>query len=308
MPTLSVPPPEQIHPALWRGTQLARAARAAVPTGYPALERELPGGGWPPGALNELLLPRPGIGEMRLLQPALRALAPEGSIVLVQPPCVPHIAAWISWGLDPARLLWVNPARPADTLWAAEQVLKNGGCAALLCWLPQVRPESLRRLHLAAQAGATLFFCLRPARMAAQASPAPLRLVLTPASDGLRVDIVKRRGPVCGQSLYISLERRTRRSTSQELPHSTSQEVLHSTSEKALHFMPLHSAAGEMLHPQETPSPASQEALSSASMETLRSASPEASHPVQPDALPAHDITSDTHATLDRRLSAEAGA
>jgi protein ImuA len=240
MPTHAVPPPEQIHPALWRGTQLAQAARAAVPTGSPVLAQELPGGGWPQGALNELLLSRPGIGEMRLLQPALGALDKQGSIVLVQPPCMPHIAAWSSWGLDPARLLWVNPARPADALWAAEQVLKNGGCAALLCWLPQVRPESLRRLHLAAQGGATLFFCLRPARAAGQASPAPLRLALAPAGGGLLVDIVKRRGPVCGHSLYIPLE--TPRSIPLETPH------------------------------------------------------------------PAHTLFSDTHATLDRRLPAEAGA
>jgi protein ImuA len=237
MPRLSMPPPEQIHPALWRGTQLARAARAAVPTGYAALAQELPGGGWPPGALNELLLPRPGIGEMRLLQPALRALDQEGSIVLVQPPCVPHIAAWSSCGLDPTRLLWVNPARPADALWAAEQVLKNGGCAALLCWLPQARPESLRRLHLAAQAGTTLFFCLRPARAMAQASPAPLRLALVPAGDRLRVDIVKRRGPVCSHSLFIALERS--RSVSQETLHAAAQEALHVPSQEMSHSGPI---------------------------------------------------------------------
>lgn len=216
-----MPSPEHIHPALWRGTQLAQAARAAVPTGYAALGQELPGGGWPPGALNELLLPRPGIGEMRLLQPALRALDTEGSIVLVQPPCVPHIAAWTNWGLDPSRLLWVNPGRPADALWAAEQVLKNGACAALLCWLPQARPESLRRLHLAAQAGATLFFCLRPERALAQASPAPLRLALAPAGDALRVDIVKRRGPACSHPLYIALEPARSRTTPQTPPRET---------------------------------------------------------------------------------------
>ncbi|AOB30889.1 cell division protein [Bordetella sp. H567] len=237
MSRLSSPPPEHIHPALWRGTQLARAARAAVPTGYPVLGQELPGGGWPPGALNELLLPRPGIGEMRLLQPALRALAPEGSIVLVQPPCVPHIAAWTSWGLDPARLLWVNPARPADALWAAEQVLKNGGCAALLCWLPQARPEALRRLHLAAQAGATLFFCLRPARALAQASPAPLRLSLAPAGDALRVDIVKRRGPVCSHPLFIALERS--RSLSQETLPAEAPETSHAASQEAAPSAPI---------------------------------------------------------------------
>ncbi|ARP91036.1 cell division protein [Bordetella genomosp. 9] len=259
MSTTVAPPPEQIHPALWRGTQLAQASRAAVPTGHSALGKELPGGGWSTGVLNELLLPRPGIGEMRLLQPALRALDPQGCIVLIQPPRIPHIAAWTSWGLDPARLLWVNPERPADALWAAEQVLKNAGCAALLCWLPQARPESLRRLHLAAQGGPTLFFCLRPARAAAQASPAPLRLALTPARNGVMVDIVKRRGPVCGQSLYIALE---------------------------------------------TPRPATADAPPAVPPETQRPATPAPSGTPasSPSPIPV------SHATLDRRQPAEAGA
>jgi protein ImuA len=206
MHTHSTPPPERIHPALWRGTQLARGARAALPTGHQGLARELPGAGWPPGALTELLLPQPGIGEIRLLQPALAALQGQGPIALVQPPHVPQAAAWTNWGMDPAQLLWVNPGRPADTLWAAEQILKNGSCAALLCWLPHVRPESLRRLHLAAQGSDILFFCLRPARDARHASPAPLRLALQPASGGLAVNIVKRRGPACAHTVFIAFE------------------------------------------------------------------------------------------------------
>jgi protein ImuA len=302
MPTPAVPPPEHIHPALWRGTQLAQAARATVPTGHPVLTKELPGGGWPPGALNELLLPRPGIGEMRLLQPALATLDKQGSIVLVQPPCVPHIAAWSSWGLDPARLLWVNPARPADALWAAEQVLKNGGCAALLCWLPEARPESLRRLHLAAQAGATLFFCLRPARTAGQASPAPLRLALAPSDGGVVVDILKRRGPVCGHSLYIALETPRTRPTPVEAPSapqqvpSTPQEAPFASQQaspasRQAPFAPqkaprgpripstlLETASSELL---ETASPELLEAASSELLEAAPSTPPEISRSVQ---------------------------
>ena len=79
----------------------------------------------------------------------------------------------MSWRLDPRQLLWVCPEKPADALWAAEQILRNGSCGALLCWLPQVRPESLRRLHLAAQASDLLFVALRPSAAAAHATPAP---------------------------------------------------------------------------------------------------------------------------------------
>jgi protein ImuA len=206
MPTPSALSPERIHPALWRGTQLARGSRATVGTGHPVLAPELPGGGWPTGVLTELLLARPGIGEIRLLRPALTALQGHGPIALVQPPYTPHIAAWTSLGLDPGQLLWIAPERPLDALWSAEQILKNGSCAALLCWLPQARPDSLRRLHLAAQGSETLFFALRPAQAALNASPAPLRLALEAVSGGLAVRVVKRRGPACAHTFLIALE------------------------------------------------------------------------------------------------------
>ncbi|WP_035200321.1 translesion DNA synthesis-associated protein ImuA, partial [Achromobacter xylosoxidans] len=185
-----MPSPEQIHPALWRATQLARGVARSLPTGHPTLSAELPDGGWPLGSLIELLAPQPGIGEIRLLRPALAQLETRRPIALVQPPHAPHIASWMSWRLDPRQLLWVAPEKPLDALWAAEQILKNGSCGALLCWLPHVRPESLRRLHLAAQASDLLFVALRPASAAQHATPAPLRLALAPAPGGLSVHIL----------------------------------------------------------------------------------------------------------------------
>src|SRR5690606_1511001 len=195
-----------IHPALWRATQLARSAARGVPTGHAALSAQLPAGGWPQGALVELLAPHPGIGEIRLLQPALAQLDRRHVIALVQPPHVPHLACWQGWRLDPRQLLWVAPERPADALWAAEQILKHGTCGALLCWLPRARPEALRRLHLAAQGHDTLCFAFRPATAAQQASPAPLRLALAPAPGGLSVHILKRRGPAHPEPLAIAFE------------------------------------------------------------------------------------------------------
>ena len=70
----AAPQPETLHPALWRAAQLGRATGAGLPTGFPVLDAELPGGGWPRQALTELLLPHPGVGEWRLLAPVLAAL------------------------------------------------------------------------------------------------------------------------------------------------------------------------------------------------------------------------------------------
>jgi len=198
--------PEHIHPALWRATQLARGTARCVDTGHAVLSAQLPGGGWPLGTLIELLQPHPGLGEIRLLLPALAQVDGARAIALVQPPHTPHIACWSQWRLDPARLLWVDPATPADTLWAVEQILRHGTCGALLCWLPRVRHEALRRLHLAAAGSDTLFFALRPAPAARQASPAPLRLALDSAPAGLSIRVLKRRGPACDTPFFIPFE------------------------------------------------------------------------------------------------------
>jgi protein ImuA len=95
-------------------------------------------------------------------------------------------------------------------LWAAEQVLRSGSIGALLFWPgserhSHLRGEALRRLHLAAQAGETLFFLLRPLAAAREASPAPLRLLLKPAAGGLEIGFLKRRGPQRDAPLFLPL-------------------------------------------------------------------------------------------------------
>jgi len=193
------------HPAVWRASGLSRGQGRCIPSGHTALAAELPGQGWPCGNLIEFLLPHAGVGELSLLLPALASLPPDRGVVLVQPPYLPNPVCWATWRLDPAQLLWVRPQTEADALWAAAQVLKNGSCAALLCWLPQVRADALRRLHAAALASDTLFVVMRPGQVARQASPAPLRLALQPAPEGVLLRFVKRRGPPRDLPLYVAL-------------------------------------------------------------------------------------------------------
>lgn len=192
--------------ALWRADQALLHQASALSSGYALLDEALPGGGWPNAVLIELLLQQAGIGEMHLLRPALRAIASGRRIALVQPPHLPHIAAWSSWGISPERLLWIKAKSTADALWSAEQVLRNGGCGALLLWQTQARPESLRRLHLAAQDTDMLFWMMRPLACAQEASPSPLRLGLRPALHGIRIDILKQRGMRRDHPLFLSLQ------------------------------------------------------------------------------------------------------
>ncbi|WP_343732357.1 translesion DNA synthesis-associated protein ImuA [Duganella sp.] len=197
--------PETVHPSLWRADQLAQSATRCLDTGFAALSAQLPGGGWPLGSLIDLLLQQHGIGELRLLQPALAGLG-QRPIVLLQPPHPPQALALAALGIEPSQLLWVRSgAKASDALWAAEQILRSGCCGALLLWQQHARGETLRRLHLAAQSGETLFCLLRPLAAAQEASPAPLRLSLKPAAGGIDIGFVKRRGPQRDAPLFLPL-------------------------------------------------------------------------------------------------------
>ena len=201
-PAASPSLPSSLHEFVWRAGQMGSARSVVTPTGHTALDQELPNHGWPHGALIELLLQQGGIGEMRLLKPALQRLG-DRRIALLQPPHLPQIAAWRDWGLPPERLLWIRAKRHADVLWSAEQVLRNGSCGALLFWQDTLRHESLRRLQLAAQASDMLCWLLRPLASATEASPAPLRMALRPLAGGVQLELLKRSGPPCDAPISL---------------------------------------------------------------------------------------------------------
>ncbi|MDR5754871.1 MULTISPECIES: translesion DNA synthesis-associated protein ImuA [unclassified Caballeronia] len=195
---------EDIHPSIWRGSQLGSARVNVVPCGFEPLAAELPGGGWPKSALTELLVQQPGVGELRLLLPALRSVA-QRRMALLQPPhrFQPEAAAY--WGLPETSINVVRASKTADALWAGEQILRAGTFGALLFWQTHVRPEALRRLHLAAQTSDSLFFMVRPLAAASDTSPAPLRIAVRPARDSVSLEFVKRRGPARDEPLVVGL-------------------------------------------------------------------------------------------------------
>lgn len=176
---------------LWRGQGTA-PRRDALPTGFAALDRVLPGGGWPRAALSEILFPADGVGELCLLLPALAMLSREAHpIVLIAPPYLPFPAAWIAAGVD-LRCLQIVQAGEHDAPWAAEQCLRSAACAAVLCWPRQADTATLRRLQLAAETGQTIGFMLRPAQLATQASMAAVRIGIE--TDPPRLRVLKCRG------------------------------------------------------------------------------------------------------------------
>ena len=213
--------------ALWRADRLGASPGAATRSGFAALDAELPGGGWPHRVLTELLLPHPGLGELRLLVPALVRIAGDASaeergrsVMLFDPPAALCGAALVQLGVDAQQLLVVHGREgvrasaglrrllpSADLLWALEQALKSGHVGAVMAWLPQrLRADALRRLQLAAQAHDGPAFLFREVDARARPSAAPLRLLLQGAGvDRLSVRVLKRRGPPLAQPLVLAL-------------------------------------------------------------------------------------------------------
>lgn len=204
--------PEHLRPVLWRGDQMDGAFDRALPSGFATLDAQLPGGGWPRRALTELLLPHPGVGEIRLLGPCLTAIQQQGRLVMLfDPPARLSAQALTQLGFDAGQLLVVHTrARVipgSDSLWAFEQALKSGHVGATLAWLPpRLRADRLRRLQVAAQAHDGPAFVLR--EWAAQQRPtaAPLRLALRAGgADRLELKMLKRRGPPLGSPIMLDL-------------------------------------------------------------------------------------------------------
>jgi hypothetical protein len=208
---------------VWRLKDASAApARPVWSTGKSALDARLPGGGWPTASLIEVLLDDTGLGEVQLFIPALvasqRGTAPGTAdhaktsdsgaldatpwLVWIAPPYEPYAPALAQQGIELSRLLVVRPATATEALWAAEQALSSGVCAAVLLWLKGTDDRWLRRLKLAAEEGGALGVLFRPARHRFESSPASLRLVVTRGEHEPHLDLLKvqggRPGPVDG--------------------------------------------------------------------------------------------------------------
>jgi cell division inhibitor SulA/protein ImuA len=190
------------NPRVWRGRDQT-SQKVGLASGYPELDKHLPGGGWPAESLTEILTAHYGIGELRLLMPALARLSNEvpqqdftepGWIAWVAPPFQPYPPALQQCGIDLSRMLIVRPRDPSEVLWSAEQALSSGTCVAVLLWPSMLDDQASRRLQLAAEQGRSWAIAFRPLAARRQPSAAALRLELHANGQGTRVHIIKSRG------------------------------------------------------------------------------------------------------------------
>jgi cell division inhibitor SulA/protein ImuA len=189
---------------VWSGRDLAPIK--ALSTGHDCLDAILPGGGWPLGALTELIPLHEGIGELALPMPSLKRLCDEKRrVVFIRPPYIPYAPALLRAGLPLHLILWIDAPTDADARWAAEQILRGGTAGAVLLWSDANADRPLRRLQLAAEEGESLAFVYRPAATSLHPSPAALRIVLRASRTGLSVEVIKARGGRCGNVILPSL-------------------------------------------------------------------------------------------------------
>jgi hypothetical protein len=212
-------------PVLWRGRQHAVGRdQRIVSSGWAALDALLPGGGWPLGSLIEVGIAAPGSGECAMFLPlwreapaaksevkparattraSARAAPPVATpsstaIALIDPPFLPYAPGWRHAGVALSRLWWISADSERQRLWAAEQSLRSGVCAAVLLWPRAIDANALRRLQLAAESSSALGLCFRPEHELMHPSHAPIRLRLCPQGSSWQVELVKCRGRTGG--------------------------------------------------------------------------------------------------------------
>ena len=188
---------------MWRASNIDCEFRKGIPTGYPRLDQYLPGAGWPTDGLTELLYDKPGVGEFRILAPALASLSQQQNrwLLIVAPPHIPYAPALSKAGIDLSKVLIVNPTAESDTLWVLEKALASQSCAAVLGWPGHSNEKQLRRLQVASKEGHCLGVLYRPSKTALNASPAELRIQLHASMPSalsehscLQLKILKRKG------------------------------------------------------------------------------------------------------------------
>jgi protein ImuA len=199
------PLPRDVEAALWRGNQLGGPVGTFLSSGFGHLDDALPGGGWPCGALTEVLVSQFSVVELRLLVKALAGQTQKGRrVALIGPPHAPHPPGLRHDCVDERHLDWIDVDTPRDRQWATEQTIKAGTFGAVIAWLPLVRHEQIRRLQvLSSRCKGPVFLC-RPEVAARDASAAPLRVVVRPHTDWqLTLKVLKRKGVPLDETLML---------------------------------------------------------------------------------------------------------
>ncbi len=190
---------------IWRGNRSTIPTRTGIPAGFDKLDQCLPGGGWPLGAMTEVLVKDINHSPLWLMAPALSVLSKQARWqTWIAPPHIPFAPALNDNGIELSRTLLVRPSKQQDALWAAEESLRSGSCSVVLFWAQHLDRTSLRRLQLAAEHGQAWMICFCTDHTADSHTSAALRVQCQPHPDGTQLNILKCRGGRSVNNLMLS--------------------------------------------------------------------------------------------------------
>ena len=154
-------------------------------TGSKAIDRLLPRGGLRPDAITEWVAEGDGCGAAALamiaaathLKSSVGSVASSsGPFVVVSGPGNFYPPAAVSLGISADRIIWVQPNRHADLVWAIDQALRCESVAAVWAHVgANLDDRDARRFQLAAEKGRTPGLLIRPAATRGRPSFADVR-------------------------------------------------------------------------------------------------------------------------------------
>ncbi|GJM11298.1 MAG: hypothetical protein DHS20C11_35740 [Lysobacteraceae bacterium] len=194
-----MPDPFSNSAEIWRFRRpQEKRPQTGIKTGFAALDRCLPDGGWRKGCLHEVIAPAPGHGEVGLVMPALASLSQQRRVGLVGTPFTPYPPALLAEQVNLSQLYVIDEVQNSkDVLWAGEQLMRSGTCGGVAVFARKgVDPRSMRRLQLAAEKGGCLGFVIIYGKVREGSSAAAYRLTIESIDGRCQVQVIKARGGV----------------------------------------------------------------------------------------------------------------
>jgi cell division inhibitor SulA/protein ImuA len=172
-----------------------RCASRILPTGIGVLDDMLPDGGWPRAGVVEVTETADHACAMELFMPALARVTRQGrGLALVAPPYPARKRIFTDTGVNPVRVVQVNPHPGRSALWTVESLLQSADYGVVMAW-PGCDTELMdKRLQKAAMLGRVLCVLFRPPCRSMAVSSSNLRIVVDADEDGRALYLLNGRG------------------------------------------------------------------------------------------------------------------
>ena len=189
---------------LWQGN--TETTIEVTDTGFPELNVQLCGQGWPAHMLIEFLTDDFFSAPIQCALATWRSQQDARWIAFVNPPLTPCTERLMQEGIETSKVDIINVT--ADQFaWCLEQLALAESTRSVIAWETETLTSTqLRRLQLACQRGKTQLFLIRQPTHRHQASPAPVRASINPSTTGFEITIFKQPGTNTKSPVLVPFE------------------------------------------------------------------------------------------------------